>query len=282
MRILLSTSFHEYLPALAGFHLNWRAAFSGRMVTMAHLSATTRTEMLQDLADSHLFPSGETLIINPVSIPTRFGTALPMMIHNHRTATRMGVEASHICLASPYLYAFHPGLDEAVEQFDAGLPAQHYPIHPEWSWHGVVSADARLAALARYLGTELRCGRADGVFLSRALFDEMLAVLLKFFSLAEIMALDPVYPLEEIVFPTILPRLLGPGGAPLRIAPTRAKVWEISDPPSPAKLQAAIASGLHACGKRIPQLPDHPLRRAALAQLPGEAVLLACLGTATA
>jgi hypothetical protein len=56
-------------------------------------------------------------------------------------------------------------------------------------------------------------------------------------------------------------------------------VWEPGDPPTPAKVQAAIESGLHASGKRIPQNPNDPLRRLVLANLPGPAVLTACLGT---
>lgn len=285
MRVLLSTSFHEALPALAGFHLNWRAALSGRMVTMAHLSATTRTAMLFEMAQANAFPSADGLLVNPISIPTRLGTALPMMLHNHRTATRMGLDVSHICLASPYLYAFQPGIDDAMEQFDAGLSAATYPMNPSWYWYKVAAADQRLSALARYLGVELRCGRADGVFMTRTLFDDVIALLLRFFSLEEIMGLDPIYPLEEVIFPTIIPSLLGAcaeGGKHGRIGTTRAKVWEPGDPPTPAKILSAIASGLHACGKRIPQNADHPIRQAVLANLPGPLVLNACLGSINA
>lgn len=276
MRILLVTSFHEHLAALAGFHLNWRAAFSSRMVTLAHLSATTRAEMLADMAAVGAFPSAEGLVVNPVSMATRYGTALPMMIHNHRMAGRMGLEASHICLASPYLYAFQAGLDDAVEQFDCGLPSAVYPMHDGWLWNDIVSGDARLAALSRHLGVPLRVGRADGVFLTRALFDEMLAVLQRFFSLEELAALDPIYPIEEVLFPTMLPALLGERG---RIGATRARVWEPGDSPTVANVKAAIASGLYACGKRIPQEAGHPIRRAVLENLPGHLVLNNFLGS---
>ena len=279
MHILLVTSFHEHLEALAGFHLNWRAAFSARMTTLAHLSATTRRTMLSDMADLGAFPAAVGLVVNPFSIATRFGSALPMMIHNHRTATRIGLEATHICLASPYLYAFHPGLDDSVEQFGCGLAAASWPLHPTWFWHDIAAADLRLAALARHLNVELRIGRADGVFLPRALFDEMLTVLHRFFSPAEIAALDPIYPLEEIIFPTMLPALLGNDA---RIGPTRARVWEPQDPPTLEKIKASIASGLHASGKRIPQELHHPLRRAVLANLPGPLILNANLGTTDA
>jgi hypothetical protein len=276
VRILLATSFHEHLPALAGFHLNWRAAFSGRMVTLAHLSATTRRQMLTDAAEIGAFPSAEGLIVNPFSVPTRFGSALPMLIHNHHSATRMGLAASHICLASPYLYAFQSGLDAIVADSDCGLPPTIYPMHQHWFWHEIAAADTRLAALAKHLGTELRVGRADGVFMTRALFDEMLTVVHRFFSPAEIAGLNPIYPLEEILFPTVLPALLGPQG---RVVSTRARVWEGDDLPTQAKIQAAIDSGLYACGKRIPQDPTHPIRRAVLAHLPGALTLNACLGT---
>jgi len=275
VRILLVTSFHEHLSALAGFHLNWRAAFSGRMLTLAHLSASTRAEMLAEMAAEGVFPSAEGLIVNPLSIATRYGTALPMMIHNHLTAARMGIEASHICLASPYLYAFQPGLDDAVEQFDCGLPSATFPVHDGWFWSDIVKRDARLAALARHLGAPLQVGRADGVFLTRGLFDAMLALLQRFISLEEIAVLDPVYPIEEILFPTMLPALLGTQG---RIGTTRARVWEPGDPLTQAAVSAAIGSGLYASGKRIPQVASDPIRRAVLDNLPGRLVLNTCLG----
>ncbi len=275
MRVLVSTSFHEHLGALSGFHLNWRAALSGRMVTLAHLSATTRYEMLAEMAAAGVIPSGEGLLINPVSIPTQFGTALPMMMHNHRVAEQMGLEFSHIMMASPYLYAFVPGLDVAIGALDAGLPANMFPMHAGWHWHDAVMSDPRLHAMASYLGTPLQCGRADGVFMTRDLFQTMVALLLRFFAWEELVDLHPMYPLEEVLFPTLLPALLGDAG---RIGPTRARVWELGDPPTAAKVQAAIQSGLHVSGKRIPQNPFDPLRRLVLANLPGEAMMNACLG----
>ncbi len=249
------------------------------MVTLAHISATSRAGVLAELADQGCLPSAEGLIINPHSIATRFGTALPMMIHNHRSASRMGLEASHICLASPYLYAFQAGLDDVVEQFDCGLPAANYALNPSWLWYNVVAGDQRLADLARYLNTDLRIGRADGVFMTRSLFDEMLAVLHRFFTPAEIAALAPLYPIEEVIFPTILPALLGDGA---KIGVTRARVWEGGDVLTQDSVRAAIASGLHASGKRIPQEIDNPVRREVLANLPGQLVLAACLNTTDA
>lgn len=273
------TSFHEHLEAAAGFHLNWRAAFSGRLTTLVHLSANTRLRMLAEIGDLGTFPGAAGLVFNPFSIPTAFGTALPMMIHNHRSAARLGIESSHICLASPYLYAFRPNLDDVVAAHDCGLPSDTYPMNSSWLWHDKAVADSRLAALAHHLGVPLRIGRADGIFLSRALFDDMLAILGRFFTAAEIASLDPIYPLEEIVFPTMLPAILGSGA---RIAPTRAKVWLPQDPPDPGKIGRAIASGLHTSGKRIPQLPGTPVRKAVLANLPGEAALYRALGTTDA
>ncbi len=244
---------------------------------MAHLSATTRFEMLAEMASRGVVPSGEGLLINPVSIPTRFGTALPMMIHNHRIAVRMGVAFSHVCMVSPYLYAFESGLDAAMETVEVGLPAAVYPVHPSWYWHDAVMTDPRLDALARHLGVGLQCGRANGVFMTRELFEALVALVQRFFTWEEIAALEPIYPLEEVLFPTVLPALLGSGG---KIGPTRARVWEPGDPPTPAKVRAAIESGLHASGKRIPQNPSDPLRRLVLEHLPGPAVLHACLGAA--
>ncbi len=276
MKVLLATSFHEHLAALAGFHLNWRAALSGRMVTMAHLSATTRRVMLAEMADANAFPSAEGLLVNPVSIPTRFGTALPMMIHNHRMAARIGLGSTHICLASPYLYALKSGLDREIEVFDCGLPANLYPPHSGWLWNGPMMADVRMTGLAAYLGAEMRVGRADGVFMTSDLFEALLAVTQRFFTIEEIAALDPIYPLEEVLFPTVLPALLGQSA---RIGTTRAKAWEPGDPPTLAKLQSAIASGLHASAKRIPQDPSHPIRQAVFANLPGEEAILQYLGS---
>lgn len=84
------------------------------MTTLVHLSAGTRLGMLAEMADLGVVPGAAGLVINPFSISTAFGTALPMMIHNHRSAARLGIEASHISLASPYLYAFSPDLDDVV------------------------------------------------------------------------------------------------------------------------------------------------------------------------
>lgn len=279
MRVLLATSFHEDLAALAGFHLNWQAALSGRMVTIAHLSATTRRDMLEVLAEKNVLPSVEGLIVNPVSIPTRFGSALPMLIHNHQTATRMGVSASHICLASPYLYALQPSLDDAIERFDCGLPATTYPLQKSWHWYDAVAGDARITALVKHLGTVVQVGRADGVYMTRAIFDAMLELLKKFFQPNELMMLGPIYPLEEILFTTVLPALLGSTG---RIGSTRARVWEPGDPPTVDKLKSAITSGLHASAKRIPQAAAHPVRKVVLANLPGHLVLNAKLATTEA
>lgn len=279
VRVLVATSFHEDLAAISGFHLNWQAALSGRMVTIAHLSASTRRKMLGELAEQDLLPSVEGLIVNPVSIPTRFGSALPMMVHNHRTATRMGIPASHICLASPYLYALQPSLDDAIERFDCGLPTTTYNLHKNWHWYDCVASDARLAALAKHLGTSVRIGRADGVFMSRDIFDSMLQLVSKFFSPVEIANLDPIYPLEEILFTTVLPVMLGNAG---RIGATRARVWEPGDPPTADKMRAAISSGLHASAKRIPQSASHPVRQVVLANLPGHLTLNARLGTSAA
>ena len=276
MNILLATSFHEQLVALPGFHLNWQAALSGRMTTVAHLSETTRRTMLAEMAEHNIVPSATGLVINPVSIPTRFGSALPMLIHNHQSATRMGIEATHICLASPYLYALQPGLDDAIEHFECGLPATTYEMHENWHWHDIVARDTRMTALAKHLGTKIRIGRADGVFMTNTLFKSMINMVLRFFSPDEIANLDPVYPLEEVLFPTILPALLGNAA---RIGTTRARVWEPGDPPTPNTMRAAIASGLHASAKRISQMPGNPVRDVVLANLPGKLVLNARLGT---
>lgn len=245
------------------------------MITLAHLSATTRARMLIDAAELGVLPSAEGLLINPISIATRFGTALPMLIHNYRMAKGLGLGATHVCLASPYLYALQPGLDKVIEQADCGLPSALYDLHSHWFWHDQARADTRLADLARHLGVPIRLGRADGVFMTAELFAAMLDLLHQFYDPAELAQPAPLYPLEEILFPTVLPALLGEGA---RIAPTRARVWEQSDPPSQAGMQAAIQSGLHACAKRVPQELGHPIRRAVLANLPGETVLSARLG----
>ncbi len=270
MRILLTTSFHEHLSALTGFHLNWRAALSGRMTTIAHLSASTRDQMLLDAAEEGALPSAEGLIVNPMSIPTRFGSALPMLIHNRMVAKRLGLEASHICLASPYLYAFESGLDQIIAQADCGLPAVTYGLHSHWFWHQHASADPQLAALVAHCKAEITIGRADGVFLPIALFDEMLALLYRFYTPAQLAQPQVIYPLEEIIFPTILPALLGRGA---KIVPTRARVWENNDPPNAAKIQDAIKSGNWASGKRVSQQRNNPARHAVLAHLPGPEIM---------
>ncbi len=270
MRVLLATSFHEHLSALVGFHLNWRAALSGRMTTIAHLSATTRTAMLLEAAEAGVLPSAEGLLINPTSIPTRFGSALPMLIHNRLTAQRLGLEATHICLASPYLYAFEAGLDRVMEAADCGLPAVTYPMHAHWYWHQHASADSQLIALVQHMGVEVTLGRADGVFMPMALFDAVLGLLHRFYTPEELARPAMLYPLEEILFPTLLPALLGSGA---RIVPTRARVWENDDAPNSAKISAAIGSGLYASGKRVSQLRGDPGRNAVLAHLPGPAML---------
>ena len=226
-----------------------------------------------------MLPSAAGLIINPVSVPTRFGSALPMLIHNDQSATRMGIEATHICLASPYLYALQPGLDDSIERFECGLPATIYDLHQNWHWHDIVANDSRMTGLANHLQTTLKVGRADGVFMTKPLFQALLELVHRFFGAEEISNLNPVYPLEEVLFPTVLPALLG---STARIGTTRARVWEPGDPPTTKTIRAAIASGLHACGKRIPQTPGNPVRDMVLANLPGTLVLHSRLGTTIA
>ncbi|MDR3525325.1 MAG: hypothetical protein P4L66_14640 [Acetobacteraceae bacterium] len=276
-RILLATSFHEHLAALTGFHLNWQSALSGRMTTLAHLSATTRPAMLAEAAECGVLPSAPGLVINPVSIPTRFGSALPMLIHNRLMARRLGMAASHLCLASPYLYAVMPGLDMEIEQADAGLPAVTYAPHAHWFWANHAAADPYLTALLAHLGAEMRIGRADGVFMPMRLFDELLALLHRFYPPDALAQPEPLYPLEEVIFPTLLPILLGSSD---RIVATRARVWE-GESVDVSTMNAAIASGLHASVKRVPQIPGDRVRQAVLRHLPGEAVLGAyCDGAA--
>ena len=275
-RILLATSFHEHLEALTGFHLNWQSALGGRMATLAHLSATTRSQMLADTAELGAMPSAPGLVINPVSIPTRFGTALPMLIHNRLTAQRIGLAASHICLASPYLYAVAGGLDQVIEMADAGLPATVYGPHEHWFWHNHAASDPCLAALVAHLGVDLRIGRADGVFMPLPVFDEMLALLHRFYAPEALAQPNPLYPLEEVLFPTVLPALLGDGA---RIVATRARVWEDGEMDE-ATTKSVIESGLHASAKRVPQQPGHRVRQAVLANLPGKAVASAFGGVA--
>jgi len=270
-RILLATSFHEHLAALTGFHLNWQSALSGRMTTLAHLSATTKLAMLAEAAELGVLPSAPGLVINPVSIPTRFGSALPMLIHNRLTARRLGVVASHLCLASPYLYAVTSGLDKEIEQADAGLPAVTYAPHAHWFWANHAAADPCLTALLAHVGGEMRIGRADGVFMPMKLFDELLALLHRFYPPDALAQPEPLYPLEEVIFPTLIPILLGNSD---RIVPTRARVWE-GESVDVATMSAAIYSGLHASVKRVPQIPGDRVRQAVLRHLPGEAVLAA-------
>jgi hypothetical protein len=193
-----------------------------------------------------------------------------MLIHNHLTAKRLGLTASHLCLASPYLYAFEAGLDRVIEAADCGLPPVTYGMHEHWFWNQHARKDSRLAALVQHLGVEITLGRADGVFLPSALFDDMLALLHRFYTPGELAQPNPLYPLEEVLFPTVLPALLGPGS---KIASTRARVWENNDPPDAAKITAAIRCGLYACGKRISQNPNDPARHVILANLPGRGVL---------
>lgn len=202
-----------------------------------------------------------------------------MMIHNHRAAIRAGLEPTHIMMASPYLYAFRSGLEKYIGEHDCALPDSIYPLNPTWFWHAQAQADTRLAALARHLGVELRIGRADGVFLTAALFDEMLALIHRFFEPSELDNLDPLYPIEELLFPTLLPALLGTAG---RIGATAAKVWKPDDPISLDKLRAVLSAGRHRCGKRIPQSPADPMRQMVLAKRPGLPALSQKLGTTTA
>jgi hypothetical protein len=236
------------------------------MTTIAHLSATTRDEMLQDSAEEGVLPSAEGLIVNPVSIPTRFGSALPMLIHNRMMAKRLGLEHTHIYLASPYLYAFEAGLDQVIAKADCGLPAVTYRMHSHWFWHQHAAADQQLSGLIAHCKTDILVGRADGVFLPVGLFDEMLTLLHRFYEPAQLVQPNNIYPLEEILFPTILPAILGRSA---NIAETRARVWENSDPPNAAKILDAIKSGQWAAGKRISQKRNDPARNAALAHLPG-------------
>jgi hypothetical protein len=266
-QVLLATSFHEHLDALGGFHLNWQAAFGGRMTTLAHLSATTRGAMLAEIAELGALPSAPGLVINPVSMPTRFGSALPMLIHNRLTARRIGLDPSHICLASPYLYAVADGHDRVVEMADAGLPETIYGAHEHWFWHNHAAADASLAALVAHLGVELRIGRADGVFMPLPVFDEMLALLHRFYPPDALARPNPLYPLEEVILPTVLPALLGEGA---RIVPTRARVWEDGAMDETTTI-SVIESGLHASAKRVPQQPGHRVRQTVLRNMPGDA-----------
>ena len=74
----------------------------------------------------------------------------------------------------------------------------------------------------------------------------------------------------------MLPALLGERG---RIGVTRAKVWEPGDTPTVSKVKGAIASGLYACGKRVPQEAGDPIRRVVLENLPGNLVLSNVLGS---
>lgn len=270
-RVLLATSFHEHLPALTGFHLNWRAALSGRMTTLAHLSLTTRRQMLEEAAEVGVLPSADGLVVNPVSIPTRFGSALPMLIHNRLAAGRLGLDASHICLASPYLYAVAGDLDRGIEQASAGLPGQIYAQHDGWLWNRQAQADPALAALVAHLGVEIRIGRADGVFMPIALFDALLALLHRFYPPEALAQPEPLYPLEEVIFPTVLPALLGSDAG---IVPTRARVWE-DGAMDPARIKVVINAGLHASAKRVPQERWDLTRQAVLANMPGPAVLRA-------
>ena len=275
-RVLLATSFHEHLCALGGFHLNWRAALSGRMTTLAHLSRSTRFRMLAELAEEDVLPSAEGLVINPTSIPTRFGSALPMLIHNRLAARRIGLEVSHIALASPYLYAIEPGLDRVIESAKAGLPGQIYAPHDGWLWSRQAEQDTALAALLAHLGGPMRIGRADGVFMPIDLFDAMLALLHRFYPPEALLQPEPLFPLEEVVFPTLIPALLGGQAG---IVPTRARVWEqTGEGMDPARVQAAIGSGLHASVKRVPQIRGDLTREAVLAHLPGQQVLRSHFG----
>ncbi len=277
-RVLLATSFHEHLSALTGFHLNWRAALSGRMTTLAHLSRTTRRRMLEEAAEEEMLPSADGLVVNPVSIPTRFGSALPMLIHNRLAAGRLGLEASHICLASPYLYAVAGGLDRAIETATAGLAGQIYAPHDGWLWNRQSQSDPALAALVAHLGVEIRIGRADGVFMPMQLFDDLLALLHRFYPPEALAHPEPLYPLEEVIFPTVIPALLGGHAG---VVPTRARVWEDGGM-DPARIEAIIAAGLHASAKRVPQERGNPTRHTVLANLPGPAVLQAYFGSTPA
>jgi hypothetical protein len=152
-------------------------------------------------------------------------------------------------------------------------------MHKGWHWHDIVANDPRVIEMVKHLGAKVRVGRADGVFMTRALFDEMLKLVYRYFDPVELSDADRIYPFEEVLFPTLLPVLLG---STARIAPTRARVWEGSDPPTVSTIRSAISSGLHASGKRIPQALGHPVRSVVLSNLPGNLLLRAKLGTTVA
>jgi hypothetical protein len=104
--------------------------------------------------------------------------------------------------------------------------------------------------------------------MSLDLFDEMLALLHRFYPPEALAQPKPLFPLEEVIFPTVLPALLGEGA---RIVPTRARVRE-GEAMTAEEIETIIAAKLHASAKRVPQQPGNRARQIVLRHLPGEAV----------
>ena len=119
---------------------------------------------------------------------------------------------THVYFHSDADLLVHGDLPATVTRHANGFQA--VPIRPGWAHWRRCRVDPAFAALLARLGLEaagLSYGRQAGAFFTAALWEEMIDLALAVFDRAHFD--DPArhWPVEEVLFPTLARRLLGPG-----------------------------------------------------------------------
>ena len=269
MSIICSTSFHEHPKFIMEHYLNWDAAFQGGMTYVAHFSANTRSDMLNSAAKDNIILSAPNFVINQKSIYTKFGTSLPMHLLNYEFSKCIGINPSYLYITSPQSFAIRTGLSKYVRMFDIGIKQASFGLD-KWYWEAAAKEDPRISELTKYLNIpEPFISRVDGAFIRADIFEEMIDIIMKFWSFDEIMNLNPIYPLEELVIPTIAKSLFDHN---VRIADTRSKVGG-GEELTPSQIHESINRGYDFSVKRIYQSRTSESRKIVLSHLPGRDIL---------
>lgn len=209
-RIAVLCPVHRRVQVVAAQIDNYHRFHGAAAFHVLHLAQAAEPE-LADLA-AHLQTPAE-VYLNRDSWMTRqrcvFGAVLSNALYLRR---HFAGAYTHVYFHSDADLLVHGDLPATILRHASGFDVG--PIRPGW-WHcRRCRADPAFAALLGRLGldtADASFGRQAGAFFTAAMWEEMIDLALAVFDRAHFDDPDHQWPVEEVLFPTLARRLLGPG-----------------------------------------------------------------------
>ncbi|WP_166239882.1 hypothetical protein [Paenibacillus turpanensis] len=213
-KVCISIPVHEAPDIVVDQINNLRFYYNNECVIVIHISRGFKMpdEIFSDRA--YNFIDMEDVIVNPYSYPTQWGDLMYLHNSNFRHACSV-VDFDYFVLhASNDLYLRHGSINY-IERRQNGVSPH---LFEAWHWNPIMEKDNELKKLLQYVG----CKKAylspvEGTFYKKETFTQMLDLIDNFYCYGE--SNQPLYPREEVFYPTLMKAMEEDHGTPIAYGP---------------------------------------------------------------